>query len=248
MADSPTIIDNGVLTTSAWPGKISAKTLVETRKTSEQTITDAIEQLNDFYVAAAPAAPIRCIDGRTDPLLDTAAIGLQLPGGTPGAAVSYRLAVGLGVDDSLVADAEALIVATRQQGLAPGGHRDTHNKDTAKIGCGAIDGMDAALQAMLNPDLSVDHHQLVSALLGDQFDDDIYGDLMGIAQKLDQQADTYFQNREQVIIDLEQADTRSVGVLEGDHQECLAVINLVPNTTFNTNLFAQMLDGTQAFG
>lgn len=153
------VIDLGLLSERAWHGGVSVKE-------SEVNPAELLHSLNEYYVPTKESAKTRCIDGRHDPKFDESNLGPQVPGGAPGAALAYRL--GVDKDDltrgTFYNDAEAMIDSYLRLGLAPGGHRDDSSSGEI-VGCGAIDGMDAILANMTNPDLVEDHKRLVKPCL-----------------------------------------------------------------------------------
>lgn len=246
----PLLIDCGVLSDIQWPGKVSARVLIDTKKTSEATLNEATQRLNEFYVPVAPTARTRCIDGRHDPELDEKKLGAQVPGGAPGAALAYRL--GVDKDDltrgTFLVDAEEMIGRYLRLGFAPGGHRDEHSAGKASVGCGAIDGMDVILATMMRPDLVDDHKRVVKELMGGLFNRDTYLRNMGAAAVLNGRSEDYFKGREGIIDILEKRVKNSIATLKGEHQECLVVVNFVPGTTLASNRFSETFGGIQAFG
>lgn len=247
---TPLIIDCGLLTAVQWPGGVSAKQLVQEGKTSEKTLQQAVQQLNDFYVKVDEQAKTRCIDGRHDPKFDEAHLGAQVPGGAPGAALAYRL--GVDEDDltrgTFLSDAETMIGNYLRLGFAPGGHRDEHSAGQSAVGCGAIDGMDKILMTMTMPELVDDHKRVVKLLLGKDFNRDIYLRIMGAAVLVNGRSEDYFRDRESIIDVLEARDEKSIATLKGNHQECIVVVNLVPDTTLASNKFSSAFGDIQAFG
>jgi hypothetical protein len=248
--NEPQIIDCGLLSDIAWPGPVSAKKLVEGKKTTEHELAEAAKRINEFYEVVNDAARTRCIDGRHDPEIDDKHLGPQVPGGAPGAALAYRL--GVDKDDltrgTFLADAETMISNYLRLGFAPGGHRDEHSKDQPTVGCGAIDGMDKILATMTDPKLVDDHKRVIKLLMGDNFDRDVYLRIMGAAVMVNGRSEDYFKGREEIIDILEKRDKKSVTTLKGDHQECLVVVNMVPGTTLSSNSFSNAFGGIQAFG
>ena len=109
----------GLLSEKGWPGLVSA------RRDPLDALAVA-DSLDRYYVSVDARAKTRCIDGRHDPALVEAALGPQVPGGAPGAALAYRL--GVDKDDltrgTFTGDAEMMIESYRRLGLSPGGHRD----------------------------------------------------------------------------------------------------------------------------
>ncbi len=244
------IIDCGVLSDIKWPGKVSAADMVEQGETTEAILKEALNRINDYYVAVNPSAKTRCIDGRHDPELDEAHLGPQVPGGAPGAALAFRL--GVDKDDltrgTFLYDAETMIGSFMRLGFAPGGHRDEHSEGEPTVGCGAIDGMDRILATMTEPSLVDDHKRVVKNLLGGQFDRDTYLRIMGAAVVVNGRSADYFRGRESIIDILEKKANKSIATLKGDHKECFVIVNMVPNTTLSSNRFSHDFGGVQAFG
>jgi len=238
------IIDCGKLSNKKWPGSVSAEGV------SSEKLDTAIKRLNEFYVPVNPKAKTRCIDGRHDPELNERNLGPQVPGGAPGAALAWRLAVDEGTINTatFLLDAQRMIEEFDRRGFAPGGHRDEqslNSKDTA-VGCGAIDGMDKVIGAMMeNLD---DHKRIEGIILGEGFDQRIYREMLGGATLVNFESERYFAGREKIIDALEERHPNSIATLLGLHNEALAVVNMVPNTTLASNRFAQEFGGMQAFG
>lgn len=246
----PHIIDCGSLSDIAWPGSVSMRDLAAAGKTSQKIIDYTVSRLNEFYVPVNAHAKTRCIDGRPDPKIDEKNLGPQVPGGAPGAALAYRL--GVDKDDltrgTFLADAETMIGNYARLNFAPGGHRDDASHGGSAVGCGAIDGMDRILETMTNPALVDDHKRVVKLLLGSQFDRDTYLRVMGAAVVVNGRSVEYFRGREKIIDILEQREKDSIATLSGKHQECIVIVNLVPDTTLASNKLAKSFDGIQAFG
>ena len=235
------IIDLGKLSEQSWPGEVSAAS-------SPMDIPAIAHSLNEYYVTAQPSAKTRCIDGRHDPKFDESHLGAQVPGGAPGAALAFRL--GVDKDDltrgTFYNDAEVMINSYLRLGIAPGGHRDDSSVGEV-VGCGAIDGLDAIVTNMTNPDLVEDHKRLVKVILDDTFNRDHYLRVLGAGLVLRSRSNGYFAGRGEILNLLEQKAPGSVSVLEGHHKEGLVIINLVPGTTLSSNRFADEHDGLQAF-
>jgi hypothetical protein len=241
------IVDCGVLSDVLWPGQVSARKLMSSKK----IIDDAVATINNYFVAVNKNAKTRCIDGRHDPELDEKHLGPQVPGGAPGAALAYRL--GVDKDDltrgTFLTDAEAMIGNFIRLGFSPGGHRDENSqKKQQSVGCGAIDGMDAILATMTKKGLVDDHKRVVKMVLGNDFDRDTYLRIMGAAVVVNDRSEDYFRGREAIINILEKRSHKSVSTLKGDHKECIVIVNLVPDTTLSSNRFSEEFAGIQAFG
>lgn len=246
----PIIIDCGMLSDIAWPGGVSAQVLIDSGKTSKKIIDYAVARLDEYYVQVNQNAKTRCIDGRPDPHLDETNLGPQVPGGAPGAALAYRL--GVDKDDltrgTFLTDAEIMIGNYLRLGFAPGGHRDEDSAGKRTVGCGAIDGMDKILATMTRQGLVDDHKRVVKLLLGPRFNRDNYLRVMGAAVVVNDRSEEYFRNREAIMDILEKRAPNTIATLRGHHQECIVVVNLVPDSTLSSNRLAEAYDGIQAFG
>ena len=65
---------------------------------------------------------------------------------------------------------------------------------------------------------------------------------------LNGRSDDYFQDRGKILDVLEKRAEDSTAVLEGEHQEGVVAVNLVPGTTLASNRFSETFNGIQAFG
>jgi len=244
------IIDCGILSEVLWPGGVSATAIVQSGFTTHDDIQRACDDITSYYIDVNPKARTRCIDGRHDPELDETNLGPQVPGGAPGAALAFRL--GVDKDDltrgTFLADAEAMIGTFIRLGLPIGGHRDDHSEGTKAVGCGAIDSMDVVLDRMTDSRLVDDQKRILKILLGNDFERDVFLRDLGAALVVKGRADEYFRGREDVMDMLESRNKGSVSTLQGDHKECIVVVNFVPNTTLSSNRFADDHGGIQAFG
>lgn len=240
------IKDLGQITNIQWRGGISVSQMVADGFVTTEGIEKAVASLNTYFVKEDRSAEARCIDGRCCTTLAEDHMGAQVPGGTPGAAIAYRLELlGENLDiGNFTDDAHLMLEQSLLLGFVPGDHRDTHGHG---VGCGAIDKMDAALAAMLSPELIADHKRLVKDLLGDSFSNEIYLQVLGAGVVLEGRIEEYMQQREKSIEELEQALHHPVSMLEGDHHECIVVINIVSGTTFATKRFSDDFNGMQAF-
>src|SRR5690606_33711770 len=178
-------------------------------------------------------------------------LGPQVPGGAPGAALAYRL--GVSKDDltlgTFISDAEQMMSTFKRLGFNPGGHRDEHSLGIeGAVGCGAIDGMDRILGVMTNPELIDDHKRIVKTLMGPLFDRDDYLRVVGAGLVLQGRSEGYFKDREQIIDIMEEKFNKSVATLEGEHNESLVVVNMVPHTTLSSNRYSNDFEGMQACG
>ncbi len=244
------LIDMGRISDLKWPGPVSAETVIEKSHVTKERINEATKRINEFYVYASHDAPTRCIDGRQDPKLNPHKLGPQVPGGAAGAAIAYRL--GVDKDDltrgTFLNDAETMLSNFLRLGFPLGGHRDEHSLGKHTAGCGAIDSMDVMIATMTDPKLVDDHKRVVKLLMGPQFNRDNYLRVMGAAVLINGRSKDYFRGREAVIDMIEKKSPGGISTLKGDHNECIVVVNLVPNTTLDSNMFSDSFKGMQAFG
>lgn len=249
--------DIGQLSSERWEGPVSADELIRQDEVDGLLIDSAAKRINDFYVPVGSTALTRCIDGRHDPDLQESNLGPQVPGGVAGAALAHKIGVDTGDarGGSFLTDANFMIKKFLRHGLSLGGHRDEHSEGTDAVGCGAIDAMHKAVEAMANPSLHHDHKELVVEIMGTDptspihFDRDIYMRNMGIASFVHASSESYFRGREAIMDTLDKHQPGgSVPVLKGHHKECLFVVNMVPDETLSSNRFAEEFKGMQAFG
>ncbi len=237
----------GTLSDRSWPGGLSASAHAGSiGSTGSAAIVAALDR---YYVPVGERAKTRCIDGRHDPRLDEGSLGPQGPGGAPGVALAYRL--GVDKDDltrgTFTGDAEMMIESYLRLGLSPGGHRD-NIEHAGDVGCGAIDGLHAVLNCMIDPALVEDHKRLCRAILDADFNRDHYLRVLGAGLVLRSRSEDYFAGRGEILDLLERKAPDSVSVLEGHHQEAWVMVNQVTGTTLSSNRFAVDHGGSQAFG
>ena len=240
----------GRLSDVKWPGSVSADGQIANKKATRELIDEATKRISEFYVQSSNDAPARCIDGRQDPKLNPGKLGPQVPGGAAGAAIAFRL--GVDQDDltrgTFLNDAESMLSNFIRLGFPLGGHRDEHSVGKAVAGCGAIDFMDIMIATMTDPSLVDDHKRVVKLLMGPRFNRDNYLRVMGAAVLINGRSKDYFRGREAVIDMIEKKLPGGISTLKGDHAECVVVVNLVPDTTLDSNKFSETFKGMQAFG
>lgn len=246
------IISAGKLSASKWPGAISVSNLINNGTYTVDQINDAKQKINNYYVKVNNSAKTRCIDGRQDPNIDSTNIGPQVPGGTLGAALAYRLATFNkdSTKSTFLQDTNYIIKKLLSFGLTPGGHRDVLNstKQTNKIGCGALDNMEYILKTMLKPEIVNNHMHIVKDMLNTDYISSAYLRNLGAATILNGQSDHYFVGKQKALDIIEKNNKNSIATLAGSHQEVFVIINYVSNTTFDSNKFASENNGMQAFG
>ena len=246
------IIGAGKLSSYKWPGAISVAELINNKTYTIGQINNAKQKINNYYVKVNGSAKTRCIDGRQDPKLDSTNIGPQVPGGSLGAALAYRL--GAHKEDltktTFLQDTNYIINKLLSFGLKPGGHRDVLNSTSQnnKVGCGALDNMEHILKTMLEPKLVNNHKCIVQNLLNNDYAGDIYLCNLGMATILNGQSERYFMDKQNALDILEKNNKSSIATLSGSHNEVFVIINYVSNTTFDSNRFSKENNGMQAFG
>lgn len=230
-----------------WPGGISAAKLIALRGLSESVLDAAAQSLEECFRPAASSVQSRCIDGRSEPGSSAATLGPQVPGGTPGAALAYRLSViepNVPSRVTLAGDTHHVLQAMLSTGKIPGGHRDTLGNG---IGCGAIDRMDNALEVLAKPEVLHEIEALTRSVLDDRFDLHAFQVTGAAAKTLAAHAEAYLAQKQRSIEAVEQALGRPVPVLLGEHAELFVIMNYVPNSTFSTTEFNAANTGVQAF-
>lgn len=267
-------LDGGVTNPKIWQGKISAEPKVLKARTglsAEQLIAFKEELkrlLNEDFVAADPESAVRCIDGRVaGEDQDDPKLGPQVPGGTPAAVISYRLAQfeGFKSDSTLINDLIELHNMYEELGLpnTRGAHTDEHSDDptNSNTGCGAIDKMLYILKAMADQDSREIIHDYAKAIAGDYFDETTFESVIDKIDFLNQPqhkhryfmkdketGDYHYKNKAlESTKNLGQGEG-SVETLLGNHNEAFLVINTRPGETFNRDKFASRSDNNiQAF-
>lgn len=267
-------LDGGTPDAKMWQGKISAEPEILEARTglSAEELADKLaelkELLNQDYIAADPESAVRCIDGRVagedqqDPKL-----GPQVPGGTPAAVISYRIANFEAVQpgSTLIGDLMELhnIYEELEIPYTRGAHTDEHcdEPDNSNTGCGAIDKMLYILKAMADPDNRGVLHDYAKAISGDFFDNQTFD---SVIQKIDFLNQPEFKHR-YFIKDKKTGDylyknmavestkvlgqgEESVEKLLGSHNEVFLVVNMRRGETLNRDKFASRSDNEiQAF-
>lgn len=246
---SPSISNHGCLSEVCWPGSISLNSILESGFTTADTLESLIDNIEKYYVAVSDKAATRCIDGRYDPDFDIENLGPQVPGGSIGATLAYRLSAGRHqlLESDFASDAEALVKKLATINLKPGGHRDNHADGKTAVGCGAIDKMNQAVHFLSDSKYVSSIYNLSKALIGDGFKDDYFYQILGEATLLNSQSENYFKNRINSIKELEQKAKNSIATLLGDHQECLVVANYVQGSTLAENYLLKDYEGIQVF-
>lgn len=248
-AAKPTITNHGRLSETVWPGNISLAKMLKTGIADKNVLQSIVTNLEKYYVDASRTAKTRCIDGRFDPDFDSANLGPQVPGGSVGATLAYRLSAGRHdlENANFTDDSGNLFKILKRKHLKPGGHRDNHADGVSAIGCGAIDKMNQAVAFLSDKQYANSVYDLSKALIGKNFSDDNFYQVLGAATILNCNNDKYFKNRLKAFDKLNKQQSNSVTTLQGNHQECLVVANYVPGTTLAENNLLNDYNGVQVF-
>jgi hypothetical protein len=237
-----------------WTGKISLDERLKSGEVSTQEIDQAIRDINDYFIPTTLGAHVRCIDGRNyagyddnDPDSYGRSRGPQIPGGTPGGALAWRLASGndgkTPMGDANLRDDIALFAEVDvDTGYTADGHTD-EKATKGRTGCGAVDGMEEIL-AMFNPDSIKDIEHITKLILGENnYKPSNFDKIIASAVRLLSNKEQYFTEKEEVLEEIKTHTPGGVPVLVGPHNEVLTVINLVPNTTLHKEHFNSRTSG-----
>ena len=267
-------LDGGTPNLKMWQGKITAEPKVlksRTGLTSERLVAwleELKRQLNEDYIAADSESAVRCIDGRiAGEDYDDPKLGPQVPGGTPAAVISYRLArfEELQPGSTLIGDLMELHNIYEDLGIpyARGAHTDEHSDDpnSPDTGCGAIDKMLYILKTMADKNKRQIIHNYSKAIAGDFFDDATYESVLAKIDFLNgpeykpryflkdkKSGDYLYKNMAVVSTKLLGRGDESVEKLLGNHNEAFLVVNMRADETLNRDKFASRSDNKiQAF-
>ena len=240
-----------------WEGAIGPKNREQQEpgvvgKTAE--ILSNLELIESYYVPCTPGAPTQCIDGRRREsykigVENVDKHGAKVPGGTPAAAIAYRLVENpQGLEGATIAhDLGNMVQKYRDKGLSLGAHIDEFAKE-GFTGCGAIDKMPIILRKITQFESHAQLRFLVSQLLGKSYEPDVFSLMVGRLVELQGKKDDYllrepggdYAYRENVVslIREEASHNEPVEKLIGKHNEIGLAINLVPETTFDRDKFS----------
>lgn len=269
-------LDGGTPNTKIWRGSIPAPEY----QLSQEEIERFKKLLNRYYVPVGINTSVRCIDGRpkngvldkdgqanTDILenIRNSPIGPQVPGGTPAAAIAYRIAKFNdrpgGYPQEVLAD-DLLELARIQQVIdipfKPGAHFDDRAQypDT---GCKAIDEAPLIMDVMVEPESLVVIKPYTEAILGDSFDEDVYMEVIATLHYMNQPRykNAYLQKDDELGTDYRDivlpmvrkvADKQAVEKMVGAHKEFAVGINMRRGETFDRDLMSlEHNNATQLF-
>lgn len=234
---------------SNWKGSISLDKRLKDNELSDSDVKEVITNAAQCYVAIGLKTTMRCIDGRSVDGYDdndiqdfNSTLGPQVPGGTAGIALGYRLAIDGSFQGSTIQeDVKKLALLTEQLGYLPGDHTDNmHAK--GKTGCRAIDGVEDHL-SMVNITTLNEIENIEKALLGDSFSSLALEKVALSIADLMPDSEEYFKKKDNILSELKKYNPQAAPVLKGVHKEILVVVNLVPNTTFHRDHFNALSGG-----
>ncbi|PID32100.1 hypothetical protein CR970_02375 [Candidatus Saccharibacteria bacterium] len=182
-----------------------------------------------------------CMDGR--PCCGRRVLRAKVAGGDVCAVAAAMIGMGQAGPTSN-ATFEQAIDLLEQYEINYGGHRDeAHEKDPVLAGCGAIDKMPKALQAI------VDNAQAISRLANALCPDSEALVAQAIDNFTKQVADASFtaEHNGRVVVDTEERSGKRVPVLGGGHAEAHILVNTIQGYTVDQSAAEQKLDGRQVF-
>lgn len=241
-----------------WTGSISLDRRLKSGELSQAELQEWLESVSDYYVSTSQGATIRCIDGRTgegyddsDPAKVAEALGAQVPGGSVGGAVAYRMSMDATLEDYRTADLSEDIARFAQAnidtGFLPGDHSDEHAPE-GKMGCGAVDGAEPSQEKISHYRNITTIIGLTQALLGERYRPDHMKEVVANASYL-LAAENYFGSIPERIEALKAHNPKGVPKLMGSHNEVIAIANEIPGTTLHRDHLNAVTDGKiQAFG
>lgn len=188
----------------AWTGSIG----VDATDTERSRRISEVVQPNNlarYYVEADPNAPTRCIDGRCKTCYGddghdvNEPLGAQVPGGSPTAALCYRVVAHdtFETDDySINDDIVVFNDRVKKLGLSVGAHTGD-SADGDMTGCGALDKLPEILERVTSPAASKQTRKLAKRILGKDFYDTemvdgIIGRLTGLRSEEERYLGKYY--------------------------------------------------------
>lgn len=259
-------LDGGAPNTKIWKGAIP----IPEYRLPTTKVEEFKELVNQYYAPVGVNSSVRCIDGRPKEgvlgsdgqanivMLDefhSSPIGPQVPGGTPAAALSYRIAKfnnkAGGYPQEVLAD-DLLELARIQQvinlGFKPGAHFDD-SASYPNTGCKAIDEAPLIMDVMVDPEALPTIRAYTESILGDGFNEDIYMEVIATLHYMNQPEykKAYLQKDDELGTDYKDivlpmvkkvADEQAVEKMVGAHKEFAVIVNLRRGETFNRDLMS----------
>jgi hypothetical protein len=223
------------MTTSYFTLGSSAKGTIQPRPDQRERLEEVTDRVRngEFHVPIAShvTLPVRCVDGRS-------ALNPTLPapnsaGGTESLFVADDLTVKrfTGQDGTTLAGYVEVVTFLKQAGYEVGGHTDTH-AGGEKSGCGANDRLKEIYRYI------AEHGDILKGLaarLGVRVSDDTHNLIQANAAKR-----TQFSKGAELFAYLKQSgQPEFVDTLDGEHNEVLAVVNTVPQSTLDRAALAR---------
>lgn len=233
---------------AGWTGTITA---------SHVENTDVLdrEQPDEFFKSADLSAPARCIDGRPSRRRRNV-LSAQVPGGTVGDAMAWRLVNGAPASAVLSDDIHAVDKVFRAAGLGVGGHTDDASHPDGGTGCGAIDKLPAVLAHCHDPLVRRQITRLTSLLLGRDFNAKVLEDVLALIETFSRNhAGAYFSEADNYAYRIaalaalrdDAAPLDPIERLTGTHAELAVFLNLAEGTTFDRDAFTAARSDRQLF-
>jgi hypothetical protein len=252
-------LDGGKPDPEIWSGGIPAEEFVPDRARAEQFKA----MLEQYFVPADQNQFIRCIDGRPRERTSAEAkgIGPQVPGGTPAAALSYRIAIfnrddgpkaGERRQDVLIDD---MLEMTRMwqtlgEPFRIGAHEDDHAK-YPNTGCGAVDNLPKIMDRMADTKARPALKAYTKEIIGEDYDENLFMETIETLRhmNLPEYKDAYLQRDSDLGTDYrdivlamvkKEAETdEAVEKMVGPHKEFAAIVNQAKDQTFDRDRMSQ---------
>lgn len=178
----------------------------------------------------------RCVDGRPDKTVLTEK-GPQMLGGTLHPIIVSVLEKNISFNPETVSSKAQQL---KDAGYGIGVHRDNHHHEGITCGCGFCDKLPAIITTVKKQKEEI--LSRMKTLLGEG---DIYTTVEKAFPIIEQFQDENIKNTGEPIIEAAKAAGAAVEIVEGDHKEAVAFVNLKPGKTFDTN--QANAEGWQAF-
>lgn len=239
-----------------WSGSIGINSRLEDYPDLEERVGKVLsdkEKLKSYYVKCDNNAPAQCVDGRPRKERDKNKPdrGPKVPGGTPAAALGYRIVEhpDMREDETIDNDLDEVLAIYRKHNLRFGAHIDDHTAE-GFTGCGAIDKMPAILRKLSQFEANQQIHSLVKDMLGRNYEPDRFNKIVGRLIRLQGDKDSYLLRKDggeygyrKAVVDriernAEEEEETPVEKLTGPHNEVGLVINTLDGTTFDRDRFS----------
>ena len=235
------IVDAGQLKEVApnanFSGNISLTSRIESAEVSQEDLSVAKSILAKSFVEIGKNAPDRCGDGRgeinTEKMSDIELLQRPVGPQAMGASQSYALARRMVDGNEESATLENDLLSMRSTILATGSelglHTDNHEHEHGKIGCGAMNGVEAGI-LIYGTDDDSGAVELATAIVGSDYDKDAHESHKNVAVNLPK---TYVRDNQELLDSLEKVvGMGAKQVYIDNHLEGLVSLNQVAGTVF----------------